>query len=154
MCEKKKSFIENAKELASKATLEKTDFISWAAFHACRLPTTAHIPAVISLLPMFYKNAHSVVMILHAMNIIKAAVNHINPSQIPVITLDQPLFNSFMRACAMNELLRCGLLVWTVDRGPTTSFACWEALGTSVKLRTSVRISCYGGCWSMQVLCR
>ena len=64
------------------------------------------------------------------------------------------VFNSFMRACAMNELLRCGLLVWTVDRGPSTSFARWEALGTSVKLRTSVRISCYGGCWSMQVLCR
>ena len=85
-------WLRNAKELASKATLEKTDFISWEAFHACRQPTTAHIPAVISLLPMFYENAHSVAMILHAMNMIKAAVNHINSSQIPVITLDQPLF--------------------------------------------------------------
>ena len=75
-----------------KATLEKPDFITWAAFHACRQPTTAHIPAVISLLPMFYENAHSIAMILHAMNMIKAAVNHVNPSQIPVITLDQPLF--------------------------------------------------------------
>ena len=41
---------------------------------------------------MFYENAHSVAMILHAMNMIKAAVNHINPSQIPVISLYQPLF--------------------------------------------------------------
>ena len=85
-------WLRNAKELASKATLEKTDLISWAAFHACRPPTTAHIPAVISLLPIFYENAHSIAMILHAMNMIKAAVNHVNPSQIPVITLDQPLF--------------------------------------------------------------
>ena len=84
--------LRNAKELASKATLEKPDFITWAAFHACRQPTTAHIPAVISLLPMFYENAHSIAMILHAMNMIKAAVNHVNPSEIPVITLDQPLF--------------------------------------------------------------
>ena len=85
-------WLRNAKELASKATLEKVDFISWAAFHACRQPTTAHIPEVISLLPMFYENAHSITMILHAMNMIKAAVNHVNPSQTPVITLDQPLF--------------------------------------------------------------
>ena len=82
----------NAKELASKATLEKGDFISWAAFHTCCQPTTAYVPVVISLLPMFYENAHSIVMILHAMNVIKAAVNHVNPGQTPVIVLDQPLF--------------------------------------------------------------
>ena len=50
------------------------------------------MPAVISLFPMFYENAHSIAMILHAINMIKAAVNHVHPSQIPVITLDQPLF--------------------------------------------------------------
>ena len=82
----------NAKELASKATLEKGDFISWAAFHTCRQPTTTYVPVVISLLPMFYKNAHSIAMILHAMNMIKAAVNHVNPGQPPVIALDQPRF--------------------------------------------------------------
>ena len=84
--------LRNAKELASKATLEKGDFISWAACHACCQPTTAYVPAVISLLPMFYKNAHSIAMILHAMNMIKAAVNHVNPGQTPIIALDQPLF--------------------------------------------------------------
>ena len=85
-------WLRNAKELASKATLEKGDFISWAAFHASRQPTTAYVPAVISLLPMFYENAHSIAMILHAMNMIKAVVNHLNPGQTPVIALDQPLF--------------------------------------------------------------
>ena len=36
-------WLRNAKQLASKATLEKGDFISWAAFHACRQPTTAFL---------------------------------------------------------------------------------------------------------------
>lgn len=69
-------WLRNAKEhqKQSKSTLEKADFISWATFHSCRPPTTAHIPAVIALLPMFYENAHSIAMILHAMNMIKAAV--------------------------------------------------------------------------------
>ena len=47
---------------------------------------------MISLLPTFNENAHSIAMILHAMNMIKAAVNHFNPGQTPVIALDQPLF--------------------------------------------------------------
>ena len=85
-------WLRNVKELASKATLEKGDFISWAAFHACRQPTTAYVPAVISLLSMFHKNAHSIATILHAMTMIKAAVNHVNPGQTPVIALDQPHF--------------------------------------------------------------
>ena len=82
----------NAKELASKSTLAKGNLISWAAFHACRQPTVAYVSAVISLLPMFYENAHSIAMILHAMNMVKAAVNHVNLRQTPVIALDQPLF--------------------------------------------------------------
>lgn len=41
---------------------------------------------------MFLENAHSVAMILHAMNVIKSEVQHVNPGQVPVITLDQPLF--------------------------------------------------------------
>ena len=40
---------------------------------------------------MFLENAHSVAMILHSMNVIKSAVQYINPGQTPV-TFDQPLF--------------------------------------------------------------
>ena len=45
-----------------------------------------------SLLPMFMENAHSLAMIAHSMKEIKSAVRHVNPSQIPVIAVDQPLF--------------------------------------------------------------
>ena len=55
-------------------------------------PTSLHQPAVIALLPTLTENAHSLAMILHSMNVIRFAVHHMNPAQIPVIAFDQPLF--------------------------------------------------------------
>lgn len=49
-------------------------------------------PAIIALLPLFLDNAHSAAMIKHSMDIAKAAVNHLNPGQVPVLTADQPLY--------------------------------------------------------------
>ncbi|KAK3753825.1 hypothetical protein QZH41_005373 [Actinostola sp. cb2023] len=34
----------------------------------------------------------SVAMIRHAMNVIKECVHHLNPGQVPVIAMDQPLY--------------------------------------------------------------
>ena len=85
-------WLNRMRELFGKETLEKDDFLSWAGFHASRQPRPTHSPAIISLLPMFLENAHSVAMILHSMNVIKSAVQHLNPRQAPVITLDQPLY--------------------------------------------------------------
>lgn len=44
------------------------------------------------LLSMFTENAHSLAMIAHSMKVIKAAVQHLNPLQTPVIILDQSLY--------------------------------------------------------------
>lgn len=41
---------------------------------------------------MFTENAHSLAMIAHSMKVIKAAVQHLNPLQTPVITLDHSLY--------------------------------------------------------------
>ena len=49
--------------------------------------------AITSLLPLFSHEAKSVAMILHAMNIIKAATEYLNPGQVPVIAVDQPLYS-------------------------------------------------------------
>lgn len=49
-------------------------------------------PAIISLMPLFMENAHSVAMIRHAMDVIKAALQHLNPQQMPVVAVDQPLY--------------------------------------------------------------
>ena len=41
---------------------------------------------------MFLENVHSVAMIRHAIEMVKFSVHQINPDQVPVITLDEPLF--------------------------------------------------------------
>lgn len=65
---------------------------SWAAFHASRQPPNAGFICPTSLLPLFMESAHTVAMIRHSMEIVKNAVEHLNPGQTPVITFDQPLF--------------------------------------------------------------
>ena len=62
--------------------------MSWSAYHASLQPTNG----VTSLLPLFYDQAHSVAMIRHSMNVVKKAVDILSPGQVPVITVDQPLF--------------------------------------------------------------
>ena len=50
-------------------------------------------PAVLnSLLPLFLENAHSVAMIKHSIDVINAAVQHLKPGQVTVISADQPLY--------------------------------------------------------------
>ena len=83
--DKEYEWLDHLRELFGKKTLGKEDCLSWAGFHASRKPPSAHTTAIISLLPMFAENAHSVAMILHAMNVIKSAVHHVKPRQVPVI---------------------------------------------------------------------
>ena len=45
-----------------------------------------------ALLPLFTEKAQSASMILHVMNLIRQAVQRLNPQQIPVITADMPLY--------------------------------------------------------------
>ena len=45
-----------------------------------------------SLLPLFLESAHAVAMIRHSMDVVKKAVEHLNPGQTPVVTFDEPLF--------------------------------------------------------------
>ena len=73
--------------------LVKDAYVTWAAYHAQSQPTSACRKAKIALLPLFYENANSVAMIKHAMTITKEATEHLNPGQIPVIAMDQPLFS-------------------------------------------------------------
>ncbi len=66
--------------------------ISWAAYHASRQPAQDCPPAITAMLPLFHDDSKSVGMIRHSMDVIKQAVQELNPFQVPVITLDQPLF--------------------------------------------------------------
>ena len=85
-------WLQHSQKLVSQGKLKPNDFVSWAAFRASKTRRPTFRPAIISLLPMFLDNSHSHATIAHSMNVVKAAVKHLNPLQTPVITLDQPLF--------------------------------------------------------------
>jgi hypothetical protein len=85
-------WLTSTQQLISKDKLDPKDFVSWAAYKASRSALSSYQQAIITLLPMFLDNAHSMAMIAHSMRVIKVAVEHVNPSQAPVIALDQPLF--------------------------------------------------------------
>ena len=71
------------------------EVVSWSAYHASLQPTNGVSESSLtktSLLPLFYDRAHSVAMIRHSMNVVKKAVDILNPGQVPIITVDQPLF--------------------------------------------------------------
>jgi hypothetical protein len=66
--------------------------ISWAAYHASLLPEPDILPSINAMLPLFPDEACSPTMMRHCFEVVQAAVQHINPGQIPVISVDQPLF--------------------------------------------------------------
>ena len=74
-------------------TVQGDETISWAAYHASLQPSTSESSvALTSLLPLFYGQAKSLVMILHSMDVVKWTVEILNPGQTPIITMDQPLY--------------------------------------------------------------
>ena len=68
------------------------DQIAWAAFHSSAQPPRNFDVTIISLLPLFPDDSKSVATIRHSMDVINRAVEHLNPGQVPVLTVDQPLF--------------------------------------------------------------
>lgn len=74
-------------------TLQGDENISWAAYHASLQPPISESSvALTSLLPLFHDEAKSVAMIRHAMDVVKTAVEILNPGQTPIVTMDQPLY--------------------------------------------------------------
>lgn len=66
--------------------------ISWAAYHASKQPVQEFTPAITAMLPLFHEESKSFAMIRHSMDVIKQAVQELKPGQVPVITVDQPLY--------------------------------------------------------------
>ncbi len=80
-------------ESAARENATNKEWLSWSAYHASIQQDILPPSAIGGLLPLFMDSAHSLAMIKHAMNVISAAVRHLNPSQVPVMTADQPLFS-------------------------------------------------------------
>jgi len=76
-----------------KDQLNQDDNISWSAYFAHFQFVVCHLPAISALMPLFRDNTHSVAMVKHGMDAIMKATALVNPAQIPVLTLDQPLYS-------------------------------------------------------------
>ena len=61
-------------------------------FFASQEPNTSICPSIRTMLPLFTEDSKSVAMIMHAMRLMKQSINFLNPGQIPVVALDQPLY--------------------------------------------------------------
>jgi hypothetical protein len=85
-------WIDHGVELLDK-DLQKDDYISWAAYHASLIQSrNEHLPVISGLLPLFQEKAATISMVKHGMNVVRQVTEHLNPGQIPVVTLDQPLY--------------------------------------------------------------
>ena len=89
---KEHDWLSHLSEMVSKESLNGGDYVSWAAFSASKQPSLSITPSTIALLPLFRENAHSTCMMVHAMQMASNAIHHLNPSQTPVIVVDQPLY--------------------------------------------------------------
>ena len=64
----------------------------WSAYFSSHQVSVPKPPAIIALLPLFRDAAHSPAMVKHGMDIIQQITLWCNPNQIPVLTVDQPLY--------------------------------------------------------------
>ena len=72
-------------------SVSPSETVTWAAYHAST-QMEEDPPALTALLPLFYKKAATPAMVKHGMDVLRQAITFLNPNQIPVITVDQPLF--------------------------------------------------------------
>ena len=92
--EKEDGWLSAMLELVSNKTeLDTKDFVSWAAYHANRQSAEIRPVSPIALMPLFTEPAHTPAMIAHAMCLVARTIQHLHPDQIPVITMDQPLYS-------------------------------------------------------------
>ena len=82
---------ENQREEEENQQKEK---VSWSAYHANLQPHTESSQARVTQtsLLLFHDQAHSATMICHSMDVVKKAVENLNPGQLLVIAMDQPLY--------------------------------------------------------------
>ena len=66
--------------------------ITWAAHHATKQRGLKFGVSISALMPLLRDEAHSVSTVKHCMDKIREVIAHVNPSQTPVMTADQPLY--------------------------------------------------------------
>ena len=80
---KERGWVDYSMELLDKEDLTGEDKIMWSAYHLVRETLTNF---------SIYEKASTPAMIKHGMDVLKKAIKFLNPAQIPVMAVDQPLF--------------------------------------------------------------
>ena len=68
-----------------KNDVEACENTSWAAYQARHQDPKQPVITPTTLLPLFQESAQPVAMIRHSIDVVKSAVKHFNPGQIPVL---------------------------------------------------------------------
>ena len=66
--------------------------VSWAGYHAEKTTRVKQPTPIFAMLPLFRHSANTPAMIRHSLTVVETATKHLNPSQVPVVTYDQPLY--------------------------------------------------------------
>lgn len=90
----------------------------WSSFHVARSDAIGQPEEGIeALLPLFHEKAATPEMIRHGMELVKKTIDHLNPHQIPVLVVDQPLYDLAKNAVDLPGHLWgrqvCGHARWT-----------------------------------------
>ena len=85
-------WLKQVKALMQQHSIEQGDDMSWAAFYATKQQSFIDDTTTIALMPLFLENAHTAAMMHHAMSYIKKVIDHLNPGQVLVMAVDQPLY--------------------------------------------------------------
>lgn len=85
-------WVTHAMSKLSKDPVDAEDTITWAAYHSSLQPPPNEPHAITSLLPLFYEKAATPAMVKHGMDVLRQSITFLNPGQIPVMAVDQPLF--------------------------------------------------------------
>lgn len=66
--------------------------LTWSTYHASSMSSEDVIPAICTMLPVFYEKAATPAMVKHGMTIVQQATAFLNPGQVPVTFFDQQLY--------------------------------------------------------------
>ena len=68
--------------------------LMWSAYHASQLESAGStaMKYISALYPLFHKKSASPEMILHGMKLVEKTILFLNPDQIPVLVVNQPLY--------------------------------------------------------------
>ena len=68
--------------------------IMWSSFHAARSDVVGQCrQSIEALLPLFHEKAATPDMIRHGMELVRKTTEYLNPQQIPLLVVDQPLYD-------------------------------------------------------------